>query len=275
MILRALSALVLAPLLILLLLEGSRLALFVVLMMVAPVLLWEWMRLKEPVTLVGFVLMLVGAWWLMWTGFLGHMGWIPLEIGMILLIFMAWSLVEFQPGKVVSSLVGFRFMGVLYCAMPLLVLDGIRARPQGGWLICLLMFVIWATDTGAYLVGRTWGKRKLVPVISPNKTWAGFWGGTLLGTLVGVGIVLLFGSLFSWQEGLLLALLLSLAGQIGDLVVSLLKREVGVKDTGNLIPGHGGLLDRLDSLLFAIPTFAFYLHWHSSDSTMGAWILGG
>ncbi len=259
MIVRSLSAVGLAPLLILLLLAGSHMLLFFLLMLVAPMLLWEWVRMKEPVTPVVFVLITTGVWLLLLTGFFGHADWIVLEIVGVLLALMVWGLVEYQPGKAVFGLFGYRFVGIVYCGVPLVLLDEIRGMAQGGALICLLLFVIWATDTGAYLVGRRWGDRKIAPLISPNKTWAGFWGGICLGTLAGVGSSVGFSLPFSLLEGVILGFVLSLSGQVGDLVESLLKRESGVKDSGQLIPGHGGLLDRLDSLLFAAPVFACYL----------------
>lgn len=274
MIARLLSALVLIPLLLLLLLAGSREMLLPLLMVASALLLWEWVGLHQrPVALPGFLPLLGAVWLLLGTGFWVGLDWIGLELSLILSGFLAWGLLDYQPGKMVSVVAGFRFMGVVYCGVPLLLVDGIRAMKHGGELICLLLFVIWATDTGALVAGRTWGRRKLAPHISPNKTWAGFWGGLCLGTLAGVASARGFGFPFSVWEGVMLGALLSFAGQVGDLLESVLKREAGVKDAGNLIPGHGGLLDRLDSLLVAIPVFALYLR--ASGASVGAYFLGG
>ncbi|MBF0296257.1 MAG: phosphatidate cytidylyltransferase [Magnetococcales bacterium] len=272
MIVRSLSALVLIPLLLWLLLAGTRDMLFVLLLVASGLLLWEWLALRSrPVVLRIFLPLLGAVWVVLGTGYGGRPDWIPLELAAILFALLVVGVAEYQRGRVVSDLAGFRFMGVLYCGLPLLLVDSIRAMEHGGRLICLLLFVIWATDTGALLAGRTWGGGKLAPDISPNKTWAGFWGGILLGALTGLGLGIGgFVPVISPLAGGLLGVVLSFAGQIGDLVESVLKREAGVKDTGNLIPGHGGLLDRLDSLLFAIPIFALYLRLGTNGVAAGA-----
>ncbi|PJK11226.1 phosphatidate cytidylyltransferase [Lysobacteraceae bacterium NML08-0793] len=124
------------------------------------------------------------------------------------------------------------------------------------WLLTALA-IIWMADSGAYFAGRRFGKRKLAPVISPNKTVEGLIGGLLTAVLAGVGLGLLAGAT---QEQLpwlaIAALLTALASVVGDLFESLLKRQAGVKDSGTLIPGHGGVLDRIDSVLAALPVFA-------------------
>ncbi|MBF0262516.1 MAG: phosphatidate cytidylyltransferase [Magnetococcales bacterium] len=274
MIVRALSALALAPLLIGLILAGSRAALFVLLVAASVLLLWEWLRLREPLLLIPHVPLILAQILMMYTGYRGYPGWIGIQLSLILVGLFAWSLVEYRPGGQVSPLVGFRFMGVVYCGVPLMFIDGLRAMPMGGKLICVMLFIVWATDTGAYLVGRTWGQAKIVPNISPNKTWAGFWGGTGAGVVIGTAALQGFGVPFGWVESLGLSLLLALSSHAGDLVESVLKREAGVKDAGRLIPGHGGLLDRLDSLLFVAPIFYSYLRVRWSGVPLGAWFLG-
>lgn len=130
----------------------------------------------------------------------------------------------------------------------------IALRFQGWRPILFLLGTVWVGDSAAYYVGRRWGKRKLAPVVSPKKTWAGLWGqlagGTLVGLLFGVagvrpGIdILILGALGA---------VVSLVAVLGDLVESTFKRSCAVKDSGGLLPGHGGFLDRLDSLLYAGP----------------------
>jgi phosphatidate cytidylyltransferase len=142
-----------------------------------------------------------------------------------------------------------------WCALALLHNDG------PGWLL-LALGIIWATDTGAYFAGRAWGKRKLAPRISPNKTVAGLVGGLSAGILVAVlGAWLLGTSPAQLALVALVALLTVLFSVVGDLFESLLKRHVGAKDSGNLIPGHGGVMDRLDSVLAALPVFALGKFW--------------
>ncbi len=112
--------------------------------------------------------------------------------------------------------------------------------------------VVWMTDTGAFFTGRQVGGEKLAPDISPSKTWSGALGGFALGPLAGLVVWLIFVPASPWWIGLLLAAVMSVLGQVGDLAESAVKRRFRVKDSGDIIPGHGGLMDRLDSLTFAV-----------------------
>ena len=134
------------------------------------------------------------------------------------------------------------------------------ADPNGMSFIFLLCGVIWGSDTGAYLVGRAFGKHQLGTPVSPRKTVEGTISGLVVGTLIGclLGATLLKGTL-SWMNAAFIGLLLSVLGQLGDLSASLLKRTAGVKDSGSVIPGHGGFIDRCDSLIFSAPTLYYYL----------------
>jgi len=128
----------------------------------------------------------------------------------------------------------------------------------GRWWILLLLLGIVASDTFAYAFGRLFGKRKLAPRISPGKTWAGAFGG-VLGTVVAIAAFKLTAlPELAWWEVAALGVPLSICGQLGDLAESLLKRGFSVKDSGNLIPGHGGVLDRLDALMFGAPLVLLY-----------------
>ena len=126
-----------------------------------------------------------------------------------------------------------------------------------GLLLLAIFIFIWVNDTGAYLVGSRWGKRRLAPSISPKKSVEGSIGGLLLVLLSAVILHLLLFPELSWLRILLIATVVAVFGTIGDLFESSLKRQAGVKDSGKLIPGHGGILDRIDSLLLAVP--AVYL----------------
>jgi len=152
------------------------------------------------------------------------------------------------------SLGGGLYIGFLLSHFVLL-----RDRPQGlGWTL-LAFFSTWANDTGAYFAGRWIGTRPFAPRISPKKTWEGSIGGWISGIAVGtlMGAVLRLPLL----HASLLGLLISLAATGGDLVESMFKRWAGVKDSGRLIPGHGGVLDRIDSLLFSVVVVYYYLIW--------------
>lgn len=129
----------------------------------------------------------------------------------------------------------------------------------GAWWLLYVMILVWGADSGAYMFGRLFGKHKLAPKVSPGKTWEGFFGGLLTSAL----IAWLFGlwAPLSVAPGILLAcsVVAALASVLGDLTESMFKREAGIKDSGHLIPGHGGILDRIDSLTAAVPVFACLL----------------
>ena len=129
---------------------------------------------------------------------------------------------------------------------------------SGAAWVYAVVAVTWASDTGAYFAGRAFGRRKMSPLLSPKKTWEGLAGGVLAAVAAGVLIVLLVGLPIGLAGGIIIGVLGALGGTFGDLAESLLKRQAGIKDSGKLIPGHGGLLDRIDSLLFTGPLI-YYL----------------
>ncbi|NGO64141.1 phosphatidate cytidylyltransferase [Rhizobium daejeonense] len=141
--------------------------------------------------------------------------------------------------------------GIFYSGLSAVSLAAIRGEDSVGFAAMLFVFaVVWATDILAYFVGRAIGGPKLAPRISPGKTWSGAIGGTIAGVLGGTAVALaFFQSVGLWIP--VVALLLSVAGQIGDLFESFIKRRFGVKDSSHLIPGHGGVMDRVDGLVFA------------------------
>lgn len=133
-----------------------------------------------------------------------------------------------------------------------------RDLPDIGWVILLMIFVnTWIADTFAYAFGKAFGKKKLAPTISPNKTWVGFIFAFPGGALSALGAFALVNGQCSLTLLLIASVAATLFGQIGDLVESAIKRDCDVKDSSSLIPGHGGVLDRFDSLLFALPTIYF------------------
>ncbi|QPD05066.1 MAG: Phosphatidate cytidylyltransferase [Candidatus Nitrospira kreftii] len=150
-------------------------------------------------------------------------------------------------------------LGVFYVGFPLSTVVSTRTLPGGEWLVLFLAVVTWASDTGAYYAGTLWGKHPLLPSISPKKTVEGVLGGLVLA----VGVAFLaqqwFTSELSLADAVILGLLLTTVGLLGDLFESMIKRRTGVKDSGGILPGHGGMLDRLDSLLFTAPTFYYYV----------------
>ncbi|MED3850417.1 phosphatidate cytidylyltransferase [Priestia megaterium] len=136
----------------------------------------------------------------------------------------------------------------------------IEVRQEFGLVYLFFAFlIIWATDSGAYFIGRAMGKRKLWPEISPNKTIEGFVGGVVCAIIVAIVFKLLANIDQTMIELLVIGIIVSLFGQMGDLVQSAFKRHYGVKDSGKILPGHGGILDRFDSLMFIMPILAFLL----------------
>ncbi len=140
----------------------------------------------------------------------------------------------------------------------------LRWLPDGLAWITAAVATTWLSDSGAYFVGRSLGRHKLCPQLSPSKTWEGLLGGVLAGllggTLVGGLLMVLLGDV-GWLPGLALGGLVSILAPLGDLTISMMKREVDVKDCSNLIPGHGGILDRMDSLLFVVPATYYLVAW--------------
>ncbi len=156
----------------------------------------------------------------------------------------------------------YSYMGQLYIALPLGLMSMYYTLPDGAALLLAMFIMIWLSDTGAFLVGSMIGRHKLFPRISPGKTWEGFAGGVLFA----IGSAFIFKYCFGeWYESYTIeslccmGLVVSIFATWGDLVESLVKRTLGVKDSGKLLPGHGGILDRIDSSLLVIPASLIYL----------------
>ena len=159
--------------------------------------------------------------------------------------------------RMAYTVFGILYAGILLTTVAELKRDGGAA---GGDLVMFVLAVVWAGDTGAYFAGRFLGKRKLYPAVSPKKTWAGAIGG-LAGSFAAAAAMKVFrlDGIFNWYDVVLLAIPGAALGQMGDLAESLLKRSVGVKDSGSILPGHGGILDRIDAVLFFAPYVYAYI----------------
>lgn len=156
--------------------------------------------------------------------------------------------------------VGFIVLGMIYIGAPFALLSFIAFDGEkfNSWVVLGLLLLTWMNDTGAYLVGSNFGKHLLFPQVSPKKTWEGTIGGVVI-TFITAALFSHFTGemrLFDWM---ILAAIVATFGTLGDLVESMLKRSVGVKDSGNLLPGHGGVLDRFDAFIFVLPFAAAYL----------------
>lgn len=262
---RVLTALVLAPLVL-----GAVIWLPVsaVMVLVAAALLagcWEWTRLAGLERQPWRVLILLGhatvMAWLAWYGWPALFPWVALAGVAWWILALAWLRNPGFAKPVTRNTILLKLgVGVLlllpaWCAFAML-------RDSGaGWVLHGL-FLVWAADTFAFFAGRRFGGAKLAPTISPNKTWAGFWGGLfgvvvlslVMSPVLGVGLAQL-------PFFLMVSLAAGLASVLGDLFESLAKRQAGLKDSGTLLPGHGGVLDRIDSLLAALPVLAILKDW--------------
>lgn len=152
--------------------------------------------------------------------------------------------------------IGGTLGGMIFVGLPWSFLVILRQQPWGFLLLLTLFLCTWSCDVAAYFVGTRWGRKPFCPEVSPKKSWEGFWGG-VCGSLLCSGALAFFWE-FPPMPLLLLGFLCGTAGQLGDLAESVLKREAGVKDSGSIIPGHGGVLDRFDSILFNA-TLAFFI----------------
>ena len=156
--------------------------------------------------------------------------------------------------------IAFTFLGIFYVAVPFALLN-IAAFENGRYnfeIIFGCLFILWATDTGAYFAGTYFGKSKLFERISPKKSWEGFFGGAFLAMIFAYGLSTYFHSLTQVQW-LVIGVIVIVGGTFGDLVESLLKRSIEIKDSGTSIPGHGGFLDRFDGLFISSPFIVAYL----------------
>jgi phosphatidate cytidylyltransferase len=191
---------------------------------------------------------------------------IPLLTFSILLA-LAFHLVEYERGRNQSA---FDFAasvgGIAYLGWVGGYLIDLRNLPDGGWWLMFVLPVVWCVDSGAYLIGARYGKHKMTPRLSPKKSWEGFAAGAFTGILGGAFFAYVYSTwgpqlpISVWQ-GAIFGLVVSLLTPLGDLGESMLKRQAGMKDSGNIIPGHGGAFDRIDSWLWAAIIGVYWIRW--------------
>lgn len=193
-------------------------------------------------------------------------GMFVIDISNVFLIVLSFSIIIavelFRYPKPSWHHIGGLLTGIIYVAIPFGIMNGFFFMKSGvlafPWVLLALFILVWANDVFAYLIGSTLGKHKLFERISPKKTWEGSIGG-LVFTLFFAWVFSYFAPDLSLIGWLFLGIIISVSANLGDLAESLLKRNAGVKDSGRLFPGHGGVLDRFDALLFATPFVFFYL----------------
>jgi phosphatidate cytidylyltransferase len=231
---------------------------------------WEWANLAGwsaawqrfgYVAVIALVMILVAAYLGLWSRNDG--GDVEAYRSLILLGCGWWALalllVQGYPSSAIlwGSTAVRLLMGVMVLIPTWIALVFVRAQPEGAWLVLLIVAVVACADIGGYFAGRRWGKHKLKPAVSPGKTWEGFIGGVVANLVLALVLWLVTANTLV----ILVALILptSLFSVLGDLLESMVKRHRGIKDSSALLPGHGGVLDRVDSLTAAAPVFALAL----------------
>jgi phosphatidate cytidylyltransferase len=228
---------------------------------------WEYSRLfnsggYQPAGFLligGAILLVLGR---VWNGFESSA---PI-VTLLLMACMAYHLIAFERGRQQAGAdFGITLAGALYVGWLGAYLISLRSLPRGEWWVLLALPSVWLVDTGAYLVGTRLGRHKLSPRLSPNKTWEGVAGGALFSI---IGTALLAAGYQAWVglpvspfHGALLGAVLASLTPLGDLGESMFKRQVGAKDSGNLLPGHGGVFDRIDSWLWAVALSYYLISW--------------
>lgn len=191
--------------------------------------------------------------------------------GVLTIFVIATLTIElFRKNRAPIKNLGSTFLGAVYAGWLFSYLIAINSIPgqlhlnmipltlrTGGWLVLYVAFTTWASDTGAFLVGRKWGSHKLAPTLSPGKSWEGLFAG--LGSAMIMSLLMGHAMGMSWPITAVLGIGIGITSLVGDLAESAIKRDIGIKDFGSIMPGHGGILDRFDSLLFAAPLFYYFV----------------
>lgn len=190
----------------------------------------------------------------------------PAALSISVLAAMTWHLLAYEQGRD-SAATDFTVTvaGIVYLGWVGSYLFDLRNLEGGVWWFFLVLVSVWVADSFAYFIGVRFGRHRLSPRLSPKKSWEGYWGGVLFGTLGAAGLSLLLTSLggpaLTWWKGAALGAALSILTTLGDLGESMLKRQAGVKDSSNIIPGHGGVFDRIDSWLWGAAIGYFLITW--------------
>ena len=263
---RILTAALLIPSVVSLILWAPPYLLFIAQLAFIGTALWEFFRLAEATG--STVLRLPGYTFAFAVALLSLADPMPAAIPAVVLLFlMILMMAAMLPGREVKAYLGSvsaTLLGVLYVAVPLTLFVWVCLQSHGPFLALFTLAVIWTGDTAGFLVGRNFGKHKSSPRISPNKSWEGTGASLLMALLTAWVFARFFWGAENEWEPIFLAAALNGAGQLGDLAESALKRSAGVKDSSHLVPGHGGVLDRIDALLFAAPVLWYYWLWRLS-----------
>ena len=192
----------------------------------------------------------------------------PAILAIMTLLSMTWHAIDFERGAPQAGTdFALSLAGILYIGWLGSFFISLRQMPDGVWWFMTALPAVWLADSAAYSFGKRFGRHRLAPRLSPNKTWEGYLSGVIVGPLLALGMLRLwqFGagpdSTLTLTRGLIVAVVVAILAPIGDLGISMLKRQFGVKDTGSLLPGHGGALDRIDSWVWAAVLAFFSVTW--------------
>lgn len=220
---------------------------------------WEYSRMRKscgqvPVGMIGnlFLLFLLslGFW---------HIS-MPIHYPLWIFVFLLLLFPIFSKNRFTIEDAAYQLFGAIYIGLGFYHMILVRID-YGLESLLLAILSVWATDTGAYFGGRLWGKNKLSPSISPNKTIEGALSGTVLSIIVAILFFLFGTSISQLYDAILIGFVISCIGQLGDLIESAIKRHFNVKDSGQILPGHGGMFDRFDSMIAVFPIFYFLVEW--------------
>jgi len=262
---RWLTAIILGPLVLWVLIKGSTLIMAVMVAAVAIAAVREYLRIifqhdETPVSHTLKIISYTISMALVIGACLGSWQVLFLVLALNLLILSFFVLARFPSDSNVFDTISRQILGIVYIPVSLSLLVFLKEMAQGELWIIWLLVVIFANDTGAFYTGTFFGKHKLAPNISPNKTIEGSLGGIFFSMTAGFIYSLIFFDGFSMALLTIpCAFLMAVAGQMGDLFESAMKRASKIKDSGSILPGHGGMLDRIDGLLLAIPVLYVYL----------------
>jgi phosphatidate cytidylyltransferase len=260
---RILTALVLIPLVLLLVFLGPKWLFALLTAGVAALAAWEYLGMAERTGARPPRVAVVVAIALLFAGHFEYPDLTSSIFGLLALALLVYSVFASPVERVMADATASVFC-FLYTGLTLLAIPALRDETNGPSLVAFLFCAVWAGDIAALYVGRAFGRHKLAPTISPNKSWEGSIA-SVAGSMLAVGALLALAAyLETWNSAkltfgedlwywLALAAVLNIVAQVGDLAESALKRSVGLKDSGNLLPGHGGILDRIDALLLAAP----------------------
>ncbi len=254
---RWITGIVAVPIIYLLVMAGGMIF-FLLIAAVSVLTLWEYYRAVFPPddnSLLRLIpgLGLVFSPVIVWMVYRGQLEHTPLILTLDLIVVAALTLPLFKNDPNAPYLVAKQVLGLVYIPVSLSFLILIRLAPEGAQWIFLILCIVAAGDTGAYYTGTYLGRHKLCPWVSPKKTIEGSIGGLVSNVAMAILFKMAFLPSLSSLLCVVFALIIGLAGQVGDLFASEFKRAAGIKDSGTLLPGHGGFLDRLDALLFASP----------------------